>query len=74
MLNFFLRAKMTMTNRTVLFVESFCSTDLSADECAQTVFKAKRMGRNWKEINQKLNVGVKKERSNVSTIHIFCKI
>uniref|UniRef100_A0A0R3S6A1 Vitellogenin domain-containing protein n=1 Tax=Elaeophora elaphi TaxID=1147741 RepID=A0A0R3S6A1_9BILA len=57
-----------MINRTVLFTEPLCPMELSADECAQTVFKAKRMGRNWKEINQKLNIGVKKERSKLKLI------
>ncbi|KAK6111366.1 hypothetical protein QQG55_43365 [Brugia pahangi] len=57
-----------MTNRTVIFGKPFCSTELLADECAQTVFKTKRMGRNWKEINQKLNIGVKKERSKLKLV------
>ncbi|KAL3982977.1 hypothetical protein ACH3XW_49305 [Acanthocheilonema viteae] len=62
------QVKMKMTNRTVLFAKPFCSTKLSVDECAQTVFNAKRMGRNWKEINQKLNIGIKKERSKLKFI------
>lgn len=68
-----------MTNRTVHFIKPFCSAELSADECAHTVFNAKRLGRNWKEINQKLNIGIKKERSKVNILHFFknfdlCKI
>ncbi|CAG9540872.1 unnamed protein product [Cercopithifilaria johnstoni] len=57
-----------MTNRTVSVAKPFCSTELLTDECAQTVFKAKRMGRNWKEINQKLNIGIKKERSKLKFV------
>uniref|UniRef100_A0AAF5PIP9 MTP large subunit lipid-binding domain-containing protein n=4 Tax=Wuchereria bancrofti TaxID=6293 RepID=A0AAF5PIP9_WUCBA len=62
------QAKMRMTNRTVIFGKPFCSTELLADECAQTVFKTKRMGKNWKEINQKLNIGVKRERSKLKSV------
>uniref|UniRef100_A0A915PZX6 Uncharacterized protein n=1 Tax=Setaria digitata TaxID=48799 RepID=A0A915PZX6_9BILA len=60
------RSKIEMTNRTMLFVKSFCSRKLQAGECAENAFKAKRMGGNWKEINQKLNTGVKKERSKAN--------
>uniref|UniRef100_A0A1I7VJF9 Uncharacterized protein n=1 Tax=Loa loa TaxID=7209 RepID=A0A1I7VJF9_LOALO len=57
-----------MTNRTIHFTKPFCTTELLADECAENVFKAKRMGRNWKEIKQKLNIGVKKERSKLKLV------
>lgn len=57
---------MKMTNRTTFFTKPFCSTELLVGECAQSVFKAQRMGKNWKEINQKLNIGVKKERSKAN--------
>lgn len=54
-----------MTNRTLLFGKPYCPTALSSDQCAQRVFKANRLGGNWKEIIKKINIGVRKKRSKV---------
>ncbi|KAM3725317.1 Microsomal triglyceride transfer protein [Dirofilaria immitis] len=67
-LNMKTQIKIKMTNRTIFSAKSFCPTKLFADECAQVVFKAKLMGKNWKEIAQKLNIGVKKEQSKLRSI------
>ncbi|VDM94846.1 unnamed protein product [Thelazia callipaeda] len=45
--------------------------DMLADDCAQKIFKAKLLGRNWKEIGQNLNLGVKKTKTDVSSAYFL---
>lgn len=61
---------MQMTNRTPAYIERFCPMDSLAGECAQEVFHAQRLGRNWKEIKQSLKIGVKKKRSKVKILSL----
>uniref|UniRef100_A0A7E4W5X4 Vitellogenin domain-containing protein n=1 Tax=Panagrellus redivivus TaxID=6233 RepID=A0A7E4W5X4_PANRE len=43
-----------MMNRTRRFIDRFCSVTLKGNECAQEVFGAKLVGKNWYDVNKNL--------------------
>lgn len=58
---------MQMINRTQRYIERFCPSELLAGECAEKIFGAKKLGKNWKEIRQSIVIGEKMKRIKVNS-------
>ena len=44
-----------MMNRTRRYMKRYCPKGMMGNVCAQDIFGAKYLGKNWLEVNRKLN-------------------